>query len=72
MPRLWAVFDIDGTISNCDHRVALARSKQWDLFHQACAEDPPHLAEVMIAQAWVQGRAADLPTTPGARSRIAR
>jgi hypothetical protein len=54
MPRLWAVFDIDGTISNCDHRVELARSKQWDLFHQACAEDPPHLAEVMIAQAWVQ------------------
>jgi phosphoglycolate phosphatase-like HAD superfamily hydrolase len=52
MPRLWAVFDLDGTLSNCEHRVALARAKQWDAFHQACVDDPPHLAEVMIALAW--------------------
>jgi hypothetical protein len=54
MPRMWGIFDIDGTISNCEHRVHLARAKQWDAFHHECPNDPPHLAEVLIAQAWVK------------------
>jgi len=36
----YVVFDIDGTISDCSHRIQYAHSKQWDEFHQRCLEDP--------------------------------
>lgn len=52
MARFWAVFDLDGTVSDCTHRVHLARDRQWEEFHAACVNDPPHIGEVMIAQAW--------------------
>lgn len=33
------VFDLDGTLSNCDHRQEFALNKDWDTFHSLCAED---------------------------------
>lgn len=33
------VFDIDGTLSDCSHRVALAQAKQWDEFHLKASQD---------------------------------
>jgi len=35
----YVVFDIDGTIADCSHRLQFAQTKQWDEFHQRCLED---------------------------------
>lgn len=35
------IFDIDGTISNSDHRIDFFRTGQWDEFHQRCVDDAP-------------------------------
>lgn len=53
MPKMWAVFDLDGVLCDARHREPLAMAKRWDEFHAACAYDPPHAAEIMMAQAWV-------------------
>lgn len=34
------IFDIDGTLSDCSHRLQFAQTKQWDEFHRLCLEDP--------------------------------
>lgn len=34
------VFDLDGTLSDCSHRIQYAQTKQWDEFHSRCNEDP--------------------------------
>lgn len=52
MPRLWAIFDLDGTLSDCSHRVHLIHAGKFDEFHAASYLDTPHEAEVRIAQAW--------------------
>lgn len=39
-------FDIDGTISNGDHREHLAHEKRWDEFHALAGKDKP-LPETM-------------------------
>lgn len=36
------VVDLDGTMFNCDHRVAFAQSKEWDEFHQRLVDDKPN------------------------------
>lgn len=36
------VIDIDGTVSDSRHRAHLAQNKQWDAFHAASIDDPPH------------------------------
>jgi FMN phosphatase YigB (HAD superfamily) len=36
----YAIFDIDGTLSDCSHRLQFAQTKQWDEFHRLCLEDP--------------------------------
>lgn len=33
------VFDLDGTLANCDHRVPLL--PDWDAFYAACGDDSP-------------------------------
>lgn len=33
------VFDLDGTLANCDHRQDLAKNKDWDAFHAECTKD---------------------------------
>jgi hypothetical protein len=35
----WIVFDIDGTIADCNHRVQYAQAKLWDEFHERAPED---------------------------------
>jgi hypothetical protein len=34
------IFDIDGTLSDCSHRIHLAKAKEWDKFSELCIEDP--------------------------------
>lgn len=53
MKNFWAIFDLDGTLCDASHRQSYAHAKNWDAFHVRCAEDPPHLAEVLLARAWV-------------------
>lgn len=36
------IVDIDGTLSNCDHRVELAQTGQWDEFHKNSNADRPY------------------------------
>jgi hypothetical protein len=52
MPKHWAIFDLDGTLCDCRHRVSLALEHRWKEFHAASWQDPAHEAEVRIAQAW--------------------
>jgi FMN phosphatase YigB (HAD superfamily) len=33
------VFDLDGTLADCSHRLQYAQSKQWDEFHSRSNED---------------------------------
>lgn len=35
------IVDMDGTLSDCSHRVHHAREKNWDAFHETIALDPP-------------------------------
>lgn len=37
------VFDLDNTLSDCGHRMAYARAKDWDAFHVQSWKDEPHL-----------------------------
>lgn len=34
------IFDVDGTIADCSHRLTLAKSKEWDTFHSLSKDDP--------------------------------
>ena len=47
------VFDLDGTIANCQHRVHHAQARRWKAFFAACTDDTliPHVKEVMDALA---------------------
>lgn len=44
------IFDIDGTLADCSHRIQYAQSKQWDEFHSRALEDPVivNIADLMI------------------------
>lgn len=64
MYKSWGIVDIDGTISDCTARLALARaarkepneitrSNLWDEFHSKCLQDPPHAGEVALCLAWL-------------------
>lgn len=46
----WIVFDIDGTIADCAHRVQYAQAKLWDEFHERAPEDPVivNVADLMV------------------------
>lgn len=37
--RDWIVFDLDGTMTDCSHRVHLAQAGQWDEFNAGCRDD---------------------------------
>jgi hypothetical protein len=52
MPKQWGVFDLDGTLANCEHRVHLAREHRWDEFHAKCAHDAVYDAEAALMRAW--------------------
>lgn len=44
------IFDLDGTLANCDHRLYLIQNKprNWPAFHAACVNDEPidHMLEL--------------------------
>lgn len=48
--KTYAVFDIDGTIADCNHRLSHAQMKEWDTFHSKAAEDAvvKDIADLMI------------------------
>jgi FMN phosphatase YigB (HAD superfamily) len=46
----FVVFDIDGTLMNCDHRVHLAKAREWDSFHEGMTDDVPYLDMCKLAQ----------------------
>lgn len=51
-----AIFDIDGTISDCTHRVPYAKVADWDNFNRAAYLDLPHEPIVVILNSvYVQG-----------------
>jgi hypothetical protein len=35
----WILFDIDGTIADCSHRIQYAQAKLWDEFHERAKDD---------------------------------
>jgi FMN phosphatase YigB (HAD superfamily) len=47
------VFDLDGTLADCSHRLQYAQSKQWDEFHSRCNEDDViiHVADLLVSLA---------------------
>lgn len=64
MGSLWAVVDLDGTISDCSKREHFQTEARTEpdpdrrllllmSFHATCLDDPPHLAEVLLLQAWL-------------------
>ena len=48
------ILDIDGTVSNCDHRQEHAQAGNWEGFHALCHLDAPYLDVVAIIQALSQ------------------
>lgn len=49
---LWALWDIDGVLADCRHRLEHVRGKNrdYDLFHSLCDKDPliEHYAHIMV------------------------
>lgn len=42
------IVDMDGTLSDCSHRVHHAKAKDWDAFHETIALDPAN-SHVLLA-----------------------
>lgn len=51
MMRKAAVFDLDGTVFDCLHRIDYAKSKQWDEFHSRCTADTPFMDTMTLIEA---------------------
>ena len=45
------VWDLDGTLSNCDHRVDYAKAKDWPGFHARAKDDKPYPEAVALFHA---------------------
>ena len=41
VPGCFWLFDLDGTLSDADHRVHFAKAGDWDLFHAVAGHDKP-------------------------------
>lgn len=50
-----AIFDVDGTLANCDHRrhFVTGEARNWDAFYEASVDDPPNKAIVFLANACI-------------------
>jgi hypothetical protein len=55
---LYAVFDLDGTLINIESVAHFAADKEWDAFHEATLDCPPH--DDMIRFALMCQRLCDL------------
>lgn len=49
----YAIFDIDGTLADCEHRRhhVASRPKNWTAFYEALDDDTPNVPVVALAQA---------------------
>lgn len=47
------IFDIDGTVADCSHRIhhISGEHKDWDAFHDACGKDTPIQATIQVLNA---------------------
>lgn len=47
------IFDLDGTLADCEHRRYLVEQGRWDEFYLACDQDKPfdHIVKVLVALA---------------------
>jgi phosphoglycolate phosphatase-like HAD superfamily hydrolase len=45
------IFDLDGTLSDCSHRIRMAKSGDWDGFFAACFLDTPIYPVIQTANA---------------------
>lgn len=52
---MFIVFDMDGTLTNVEHRVHYLQQhpKDWDAFYDACDQDPPNFPIVEVFRAAV-------------------
>jgi acid phosphatase class B len=53
------IFDIDGTVADCTHRIHLisGEHKDWDAFHDACDRDTPIQGTIQVLNAlYVAGK----------------
>ena len=42
------IFDIDGTIADCTHRLHYLKDKDWDSFYRACSADTPIISTISL------------------------
>ena len=45
------VFDLDGTLANCDHRQHLVKAGKWDAYFDACDKDTPIFHAIVVLKA---------------------
>lgn len=50
--KSFIICDIDGTVTNIDHRAEYAQTGQWDQFHELCHLDPPYQDVIDIINAF--------------------
>lgn len=56
------VFDLDGTLADCTHRLHHLERKDWRAFFAACVDDTPigHMIELCSALAWNAGHRVEI------------
>lgn len=55
----WAVWDLDGTLTETDWRNHLAVARNWEEFHAGIPCDQPRPTEVALLKAWCCGDARE-------------
>lgn len=57
---MFVVFDLDGTLADCEHRVHhiegdnKSSEKNWDAFYDACSDDSPIIATLSVMRALIK------------------
>ena len=63
--KKFIILDLDGTVSNHDHRFHLAQEKKWDEYHGKCDEDAPYQDVLQMLHAVIQSSAAKIIVCTG-------
>ena len=48
---MFVVFDLDGTLADCNHREPLVKAGEWDAYFDACDKDKPIHHVIAVLQA---------------------
>ncbi len=59
------ILDLDGTISDHEKRVHLAKEKKWDEYHGKCDEDPPNRDVLALLHAMLLTNTAKIVVCTG-------